>query len=107
MLQDFTFTLYSVHAGQSEIFTGAARAALVFRRKMPTVRWEPRKSCQRYYYHSLERFKLYNLIKDIELFLAWMIFDASYDHNFDEMLLCVLAIFLDNLHNECPFSEGH
>lgn len=67
---------------------------------MPTVRWEPRISAPRYFYHSLERFKIFNSIKDIEHCISLMIFDACSGGSFDELLVCMLALVVDHLHSD-------
>ena len=64
--------------------------------RMPTVRWEPRKSATRFLYHSLERHKISNLVKIFRILNTLQIF-AELDEECDELLLCLTAIAIQNL----------
>jgi hypothetical protein len=68
---------------------------------MPTVRWEPRNYSPHYYFRTLERFKIRKMIKNIELFMIFMIFEASVDANsLDETILCLFSFALNKLNKQ-------
>jgi hypothetical protein len=45
---------------------------LAFAAFMPTVRWEERKHSPHFFYQSLERFKMVQMLEDLEMFLLFL-----------------------------------
>ena len=46
---------------------------------MPTVRWKPRASSPHYYFRSLERFHMVQILRDLELILMFFVLEMSDD----------------------------
>ena len=73
-------------------------ATPVFRRSpfrknpaMPTVRWECRKTLPHYYFHSFERFQMFETIKDLELLLLLLLEEAADGKSGGFLLLCLTS----------------
>ena len=70
---------------------------LAFAAFMPTVRWEERKHSPHFFYQSLERFKMVQMLEDLEMFLLFL-FSTAIVWSFLLVSTAIVEFSYDLLH---------